>query len=84
MSLPKTEQPQGSQTIKNSGSIIIQNWNTKSNVPKELEEYVNLPIIADKGKLKSNSLKVNLLPPIEKPIERPIEKSIEKIFYQRD
>ena len=73
MSLPKNiEAPPSifqSQTIKNSGNIIIQNWNTRKNIPKEIEEYVtlNLPIIADKGKLNQNT-KVNVkqLPPIDK------------------
>jgi len=73
LSLPKNiEAPPSifqSQTIKNSGNIIIQNWNTRKNIPKEIEEYVtlNLPIIADKGKLNQNT-KVNVkqLPPIDK------------------
>ncbi len=49
--------------LKVGGSIIIQNWNTKTEIPKELEEYVNLPIIIDRNKLTKQK---NLLPPIDK------------------
>jgi len=71
MSLGRTEQPQikSSQSIKNSGNIIIQNWNTRKIIPKELEEYVNLPIIADKAKLKINP-NAKFLPPIIQPPDK--------------
>jgi len=33
------------------GSIIIQNWNTKKDIPVEIEN-INLPIIVDKSKIQ--------------------------------
>ena len=50
-----------------NGNVIMQNWNTKTNIPKDIGEYINLPVIIDRKKLKNlnnlntNSLK-NLLP----------------------
>ena len=34
------------------GNIIMQNWNTKNNVPKDVGNYLNLPIIVDRKKIK--------------------------------
>lgn len=34
------------------GSVIIQNWNTKSDIPAEVDN-LNLPIIIDRGKVKN-------------------------------
>ena len=84
MSLPKNEGPgsslafHGPQTIKNSGNIIIQNWNTKVRIPKELEEYVNLPIIADKGKLGKSLSNAKMLPPIQGT------SNVDKNYYSRE
>ena len=54
-----------SKIIKNNGSIILQNWNTKTHIPKEIEEYMNMPIIVSTEKVKPGTSN-NILPPLEK------------------
>ena len=49
----------------NNGSIIMQNWNTKKEIPKELKEYIKLPIFVDKNKLNNSKLNKSNLPPID-------------------
>ena len=34
-----------------NGTVIIQNWNTKNNIPKDIGEYINLPSLIDRKKL---------------------------------
>ena len=34
-----------------NGTVIMQNWNTKKNIPKDIGEYVNLPSLIDRKKL---------------------------------
>ena len=34
-----------------NGTVIMQNWNTKKNIPKDIGEYVNLPSLLDRKKL---------------------------------
>jgi len=36
-----------------NGSIILQNWNTKNNIPREMKEYIDFPTIIDKKKIFS-------------------------------
>ena len=36
-----------------NGSIILQNWNTKKNIPKDMQEFINCPTIIDKKKIFS-------------------------------
>jgi len=50
--------------IKNSGNIILQNWGSKNSIPKELEEYINLPTIITKDINKPGNSQ-NILPPIQ-------------------
>lgn len=64
--LPSLANMNPNQTMVNKfggGGIVIQNWNTKKEIPKELEEFQNLPIIVDKNKLTN---KRPMLPPIDK------------------
>ena len=42
-----------------NGAVIIQNWSTKNNISKEIEEYANYPSLIDKKKLL-NIKKLNL------------------------
>ena len=57
-------------TNNKGGSIIIQNWNTKTDVPTEIEN-VNLPIIVDRGKIK------NGLPDLREKLENEKNKKDE-------
>ncbi len=53
MSLPKHDQPiqvTNSQSMKNNYNLIVQKWETKKDIPKELEAYIHLPIFVDKEK----------------------------------
>ena len=34
-----------------NGTVIIQNWNTKKNIPKDIGELLNLPSLIDRKKL---------------------------------
>ena len=34
-----------------NGTVIIQNWNTKKNIPKDMTEYINLPSLIDRNKI---------------------------------
>ena len=34
-----------------NGTVIIQNWNTKKNIPKDIGEYINLPSLIDRKKM---------------------------------
>ena len=44
-----------------NGNVIMQNWNTKTNIPND-GEYINLPVIIDRKKLKNlNNLNTNSL-----------------------
>ena len=59
-----SEQSKASQSLPDlfkglNGSIIMQNWNTKKNIPKEIEEYANYPAIIDRKKLL-NVKKLNI------------------------
>ena len=42
-----------------NGAVIMQNWSTKNNISKEIEEYTNYPSLIDKKKLL-NIKKLNL------------------------
>ena len=45
-----------------NGNVIMQNWNTKTNIPNDIGEYINLPVIIDRKKLKNlNNLNTNSL-----------------------
>ena len=33
-----------------NGTVIIQNWNTKKNIPKDIGELLNLPSLIDRKK----------------------------------
>ena len=35
-----------------NGTIIMQNWNTKKEVPKDIGQCLNLPVIVDRSKVK--------------------------------
>ena len=43
-----------------NGTVIIQNWNTKKNIPKDIGEYINLPSLIDRNKIPKIDAK-NLL-----------------------
>ena len=47
-----------------NGSVIIQNWNTKRNVPKDIGEFINLPSLIDLNKINNNLKK------LDKPTEK--------------
>ena len=50
-----------SDIFKNlNGSVIIQNWNTKKNVPKNIGELINLPSLIDLKKVNPSE-KISLL-----------------------
>ena len=34
-----------------NGNVIMQNWNTKKNIPNEIKEYTNYPSLIDKKKI---------------------------------
>ena len=34
-----------------NGTVIMQNWNTKKNIPKDIGEFLNLPSLIDRKKL---------------------------------
>ena len=34
-----------------NGTVIIQNWNTKKNIPKDIGELLNFPSLIDRKKL---------------------------------
>ena len=46
-----------------NGNVIMQNWNTKSNIPKDIGECINLPVIVDRKKISKlknlSSLNIN-------------------------
>ena len=42
-----------------NSTVIMQNWSTKNNIPKEIEEYTNYPSLIDKKKLL-NIKKLNI------------------------
>ena len=45
-----------SDIFKNlNGSVIIQNWNTKKNIPKNIGELINLPSLIDLKKVNNNN-----------------------------
>ena len=45
-----------SDIFKNlNGSVIIQNWNTKKTIPKDIGELINLPSLIDLKKINSNN-----------------------------
>lgn len=52
------------------GSIIIQNWNTKNDIPVEIEN-INLPIIVDKSKIQLG------LPDVKERLEKEKNKKDE-------
>jgi hypothetical protein len=57
-----------SDIFKNlDGSVIIQNWNTKRNIPKDIGELINLPSLIDLRKFNNN--KNNILK-LDKPKEK--------------
>ena len=62
--ISSSEQSKASQSLPDlfkslNGTIIMQNWNTKKNIPKEIEEYSNFPAIIDKKKFL-NIKKLNI------------------------
>ena len=34
-----------------NGTVIMQNWNTKKNIPNEIGEYINYPSLIDRKKI---------------------------------
>jgi len=65
--LPSLNNSQSQSQIKMGGGIIMQNWNTKPNFLKELQEYIKLPVFIDKNKMTNQSkLNKSQLPPLEK------------------
>ena len=45
-----------------NGTVIIQNWNTKKNIPKDIGEYLNLPSLIDRTKISLQKIDIkNLL-----------------------
>ena len=64
ISLSPTHHLTSSQSVidlfKNlNGSVIIQNWNTKRNVPKDIGEFINLPSLIDLNKINNNLKKLD-------------------------
>ena len=57
-------------TNNKGGSIIIQNWNTKNDIPPEIEN-VNLPIIVDRSKIQHG------LPDMKESLEKEKNKKDE-------
>ena len=56
-----------SDIFKNlNGSVIIQNWNTKKTIPKDIGELINLPSLIDLNKVNNNSNLIKLDKPREK------------------
>ena len=53
-----------SNIFKNlNGSVIIQNFNTKRIIPKDIGEFINLPSLIDLNKVNNNFKK------LDKPLE---------------
>ena len=48
-----------------NGTVIMQNWNTKKNIPNEIGEYINYPSLIDKKKI-FNIKKINMTSIIKK------------------
>ena len=48
-----------------NGSIIMQNWNTKNNIPRDIGDLINCPTVIDRNKI-SNLKKMNLSEMINK------------------
>ena len=58
-----------SDIFKNlNGSVIIQNWNTRKNIPKDIGEFLNLPSLIDLK--KANKANNNNLIKLDKPKEK--------------
>ena len=74
VNLPRNLPSLANQTTmaKGFGGIVIQNWNTKRDIPKELEDFQNLPIIVDKNKL-GHQKRLSMLPPIDKNLNDKTE-----------
>ena len=56
-----------SDIFKNlNGSVIIQNWNTKKTIPKDIGDLINLPSLIDLRKINNNNNTIKLEKPPEK------------------
>ena len=71
ISLSPTNHLSGSKSVtdifKNlNGSVIIQNWNTKKTIPKNIGELINLPSLIDLKKLENNNNLIKLDKPHDK------------------
>ena len=52
-----------------NGSVIMQNWNTKKNIPKDIGEFLNLPSLIDRKKfIKPEKLDIKAIQ--EKPHDK--------------
>ena len=52
-----------------NGTVIMQNWNTKKNIPKDIGEFLNLPSLIDRRKfIKPETMDIKAIQ--EKPHEK--------------
>ena len=72
---------------KLDGSVIMQNWNTKKTIPKNIGEFINLPSLIDLRKVNNNN---NCMLKLDKPPEKlsllekiKISKNLEKLKIEK-
>ena len=73
---------------KLDGSVIMQNWNTKKTIPKNIGEFINLPSLIDLRKVNNNN---NCMLKLDKPPEKlsllekiKISKNLEKLKIEKN
>ena len=51
---PVSPTPQIFNMNRTQGNVIMQNWETSKNIPKDIGEFIHFPVLIDRNKLKLN------------------------------
>lgn len=65
-----------------NGTVIMQNWNTKKNIPNEIGEYINYPSLIDKKKI-FNIKKMNMTGIIKKHTQLSLLEKIKQSKFDK-